>query len=63
MLEQKLLVYKVEDDTCRQKIANEVNHHLLQGWSIKQFNPIPGDQNIYATVFVILEKQGKNKIE
>lgn len=63
MLKQKLLVYKVEDDACRQKIANEVNHHLSQGWSIKQFSPMPGDDKIYATVFVILEKQGKNKIE
>jgi hypothetical protein len=53
----------VEDDTCRQKIAKEVNHHLLDGWSIKQFDPMPGDNHIYATVFVILEKQGKNKIE
>ena len=63
MLEQKLLVYKVEDDACRQKIANEVNYQLLEGWSIKQFNTMPGDNNLYATVFVILEKQGKNKIE
>lgn len=63
MLEQKLLVYKLDDDESRQKIANEVNYHLLEGWLIKQFNLMNGDPHVYATVFVILEKQGKNKIE
>lgn len=62
MTEQKLLVYKIEDNDDRKKINTDVNNFLNNGWSIKLLNPMSGDQHIYATVFVVLERELKNKI-
>lgn len=62
MVEQKLLTYKVEDGETRHRISSDINQHLQNGWLVKFFTGMPGDQHVYASVFVILERERKNKI-
>lgn len=62
-MEQKFLVFKMEDGECRNKIQSEINSYLNDGWTVKIFQAIPGDKYIYATVFVLIEKSSKTKID
>lgn len=63
MVEQKMLTYKIEDGETRNKIGSDINYYLQNGWLVKFFTGMAGDQHVYASVFVILEREIKNKIE
>lgn len=61
-MEQKFLVFKMEYDNCRDRIQSEINGYLNDGWAIKIFQAMPGDNRVYATVFVLIVKNSKTKI-
>lgn len=61
-MEQKFLVYKIQDDSCRENMKCEVNNYLENGWLVKDFKSIQGDNHVFTTVMVLIEKINNSTI-
>lgn len=61
-MEQKFLVYKLENSKCRDEMQSEVNKYIETGWLIKDIKTVPSDSHIYATVIVLIEKSDSSTI-
>lgn len=61
-MEQKFLVYKIGDSDNRDHMESDVNIYLENGWLVKDIKTMQGDNNVYATVIVLIEKMSNTQI-
>lgn len=55
-MEQKFLVYKLAHSDNRDTMENDVNKYLKSGWLVKDIKIIQSDNDMYATVIVLIKK-------
>lgn len=61
-MEQKFLVYKISDSDNRDHMESDVNNYIKNGWLVKDIKTMQGDNRVYATVIVLIEKAGNTTI-
>lgn len=61
-MEQKFLVYKISDSDNRGHMESDVNNYIKNGWLVKDFKTMQGDNHVYATVIVLIEKADNTTI-
>lgn len=61
-MEQKFLVYKIGDSDNRDHMESDVNYYLENGWLVKDIKTMQGDNHIYGTVIVLIEKTNNTTI-
>ena len=61
-MEHKFLVYKLADSDNRDHMESDVNNYLKIGWLVKDIKTIQGDNHIYSTVIVLIEKADNTTI-
>lgn len=61
-MEQKFLVYKISDSDNRDHMESDVNNYIKNGWLVKDIKTMQGDNRVYATVIVLIEKADNTTI-